>query len=355
MMFIPEKPIQERLRRIRSRRVQITPTRRIQPYRKIQETSTDRTLWTHLVFMRITPRKIGRKTNVMTRTPLIVNGLFNQIFALFTAVDLARFLGRNRLVVGAFHVQFNARHSRVPLSRIIQLSSLLLPISDWDHRREPTPSHLVQHMAHYPSDATHLIQSEKDTTHLEIGCCLLFPLPGHTRGQHIRNMRFHPIFYEMVSSFLQAHPVYQVVHYRMEDDFTMAFFQGWGYGSFPECRSGLCQKYKDELTRRFDPGLPTLVVSHYYKNPTQSRDYDLSWGNLVHFTLSPLQKKQLCDHLQLPFSTPMREVDALIDFILCTTPYVRSFLGCAGSTFSEAVCLFHDHPNCSLLNPHKLT
>jgi hypothetical protein len=291
----------------------------------------------------------------MSRTPTVVNGLFNQVFALLTAVDLARALGRTHLVVGNFFVQFNMRQLSVPVSKVIQLSSLLIPASDWRPNGDPTPSSLIQHSITYPPNAIQTLHSEADKTDLEIGCCLLFPLPGHTRGQHIQRMRFHPIFYEIVSSFLQTYPTYQVVHYRMENDFTEAFFRGWQYTSLSECRGRLFQKYQSTfMAANLDPDVPTLVVSHYYKNPAQPRDHDLQWPNLIHFTLSPHQKTQLSNHLQLPSSAPMREVDAIMDFILCTSPQVRSFIGCANSTFSESVCHFRNHQNCFLINPHQL-
>jgi len=315
--------------------------------------NTTKTLWTHLVFTRVMPKKVGR-TNIMSRTPTVVNGLFNQVFALFTAVDLARTLGRTHLVVGNFFVQFNVKQLNVPVSKVIQLSSLLIPASDWRPHGEPTPSKLIQHSITYPSNAFQTLQSEADKTDLEIGCCLLFPLPGHTRNQHIQRMRFHPVFYDIVTSFLHAYPTYQVVHYRMESDFTGAFFRGWQYASLPECRAHLFQKYQNTLSSSLDPNIPTLVVSHYYKDPSQPRDHDLQWPNLIHFTLSPQQKAQLSHHLQLPPSAPMREVDAIIDFILCTTPHVRLFIGCGGSTFSESVGHFYNHHNCVMINPHNV-
>ena len=321
--------------------------------RKMTATSsTTKTLWTHMVFTRVMSRKMGRK-ETMSRTPTVVNGLFNQIFALFTAVDLARTLGRSHLIVSNFYVQFNVKQLSVPVSKVVQLSSLLIPTTDWNHKHEPTPSSLIHHTITYPSNAVQVLHSETDKTDLEIGCCLLFPLAGHTRYQHIQRMRFHPLFYEIVSSFLQIYPTYQVVHYRMENDFTTAFFRGWQYNTLSECRAHLCQKYQNTMSTHLDPSIPTLVVSHYYKDTTQPRDHNLEWQNLVHFSLSPQQKTQLTNHLQLPSSAPMREVDAIIDFILCTTSNVRSFIGCASSTFSESVCYFHNHQNCIMINPHN--
>ena len=363
-MFNKRNSVGQRLKLIKDQQVrkhnqkQTTVPQRlttlIERKKKMMATSsTIKTLWTHLVFTRIMPRKIGRNDTI-SRTPTVVNGLFNQVFALFTAVDLARTLGRSHLIVANFFVQFNMRQLNVPVSKVIQLSSLLIPTSDWNPNREPTISSLVQHTITYPSNAVQILQSETDKTDLEIGCCLLFPLPGHTRHQHIQHMRFHPIFYEIVSSFLYTYPTYQVVHYRMENDFTGAFFRGWQYNTLQECRAHLFQKYENTMLAHLDQGIPTLVVSHYYKDATQPRDHDLQWQNLVHFTLSPQQKAQLSHHLQLPLSSPMREVDAIIDFILCTTSNVRSFIGCASSTFSESVCHFHNHQKCLMINPHNI-
>ena len=363
-MFNKKTHVEQRLKLIKESQIRkhvVQPQRLKTMTERKRKTTTSvmnrtKTLWTHLVFTRVMPSKIGR-THIMSRTsrtPTVVNGLFNQVFALFTAVDLARALGRTHLVVGNFFVQFNVRKLSVPVSKVIQLSSLLISTSDWNHHREPSLSSLIQHTVTYPSNAVQILQSEADKTDLEIGCCLLFPLPGHTRNQHIQRMRFHPIFYEIVSSFFHAYPTYQVVHYRMENDFTGAFFRGWQYTNLPECRAHLFQKYQNTMSTSLDPNIPTLVVSHYYKDPSQPRDHDLQWPNLVHFTLSPQQKAQLSHHLQLPPSVPMREVDAIIDFILCTTPNVRSFIGCASSTFSESVGHFYNHQNCIMINPHNI-
>ena len=315
---------------------------------------TMKSLWTHLVFVHARPKKVGRQS-IMSRTPMVVNGLFNQMFALFAAVDLAKTLGRQHLVVGNFYVQFNVKQLSVPLSKVIQLPSLLIPTSDWNRNQEPTPSNLLpHHPVSYPPDVLQRLQSEDSITNLEIGCCLLLPVLGHNRSPHIQQLRFHPIFYDIVSAFVNMYPVYQVVHYRMETDFTEAFFSGWGFNTIQEGRANLFQKYQNTFSNMFDPHLPTLVVSHYYKDVAQPRDHDLQWNNLIHFTLSTEQRSQLYNHLQIPHSSHMREIDAIIDFILCTTPNVLSFIGCGGSTFSDSVCLFRNYKNCSMINPHNI-
>jgi len=312
-----------------------------------------KTLWTHIVFIKATHQMVGRKV-AFVRHPTIVYGLFNQLFALFAAIDLAKLLGRNQLIVGNFYVNFKNRKNSVPLSRIIDLKSLLLPTLDWIPNKEPTPSLLLKHGLARPSNCVQLLQKETHIQDLEMGCCFLFPVPGHNRAEHIKKMRFHPIFYQIISSFLEKYPKYQVVHYRMESDFTGHFFKGWRFNSLAECRKNLYKKYQENLAERFDPTIPTLVVSHYYKDPKQIRDHDLKWDNLVHFKLNPQQKTQLFRHLQLPETTPIREVEAVIDFILCTTPNVCNFIGCGGSTFSGSICLFHNNQNCFNVHPVKM-
>lgn len=303
------------------------------------------TLWTPLVFMRTTKRRVGRTIDV-SRIPTTIYGLFNQLFALFAAVDITRTLGRNLLFVGDFYVNFGMSQHFVPLSKVLQLGSLLTPTMDWDKARpEPTQSRCFRSIEN--------LQEERRIQDLEIGCCFMFPLPNHAREEHIRQMRFHPIFYRIVSSFLIDHPKYQVVHYRMENDFTGHFFRGMLFETLEECRLNLFNVYQETMKNILDPEVPTLVVSHYYKDPQQPRDHDLQWKNLIHFTLTPQQRSELCQHLGLPISAPMREVDALIDFILCTTPNVSSFIGCGGSTFSGSVCLFHDNKKCLMIHPNK--
>ena len=264
---------------------------------------------------------------------------------MFAAVDLAKILGRNQLFIGNFYVNFRNTKNSVPLSKIIQLSSLLIPVYNWDLQQE---KNIV-----FCSCSLQTLQQQYSVKDLEVGCCFMFPLPGHKREEHIRAMRFHPIFYELISSFLQKYPSYQVVHYRMENDFPSYFFKKWHFTSLEECRAKLFQQYQNKLTTHFDPNIPTLVVSHYYKDPQQIKDHDLKWKNLIHFNLTPSQRTRLYQHLQLSPSTPMREVDAIIDFILSTTPNVCSFIGCGGSTFSGSVCLYHNNKNCTLVSPVK--
>jgi hypothetical protein len=139
----------------------------------------------------------------------------------------------------------------------------------------------------------------------------------------------------------------------MENDFTGHFWTGTHFGTIAECRENLFKQYQNTLKEVFNPDIPTLVVSHYYKDPEQPRDHDLEWPNLVHFTMTPESKAELCQHLQLPISTPMREVDAIIDYILCTTESVSSFIGCGGSSFSHSVLSYHNNHNCYLVNPNQ--
>ena len=300
-------------------------------------------MWAHLAFVRVSRRRIGRRTETIRNT-MLVYGLFNQLFALFAAVDLARALGRGRLVVGDFYVQFHNKTDKVPASRVVDLGSLMVPACDWVGGTEPVPSCIVRST---PPDAVEQMRKEAHIPDLEVGCCFMFPLPGHCREEHIRRLRFHPIFYQLIAPFRATHPNYQVVHYRMEDDFTGHFYGQWGYATLEESRRKLHANYQEALKKHLDPNTPTLVVSHYYKDPAQQRDYDLQWPNLLHFSLSPAQRHALCAHLQLPANTPMREVDAILDFVLCDDTPV--FVGCAGSTFSGSVCA--RHPNHFLVQP----
>ena len=309
-----------------------------------QQSLSIKTLWSHLVFVNRNHPKNGK----VKRTPTLVYGLFNQLYALFAAVDITKIVGRSKLLIGHFYVNFHNTKDSVPLSKVIQLESLLVTTMDWDTIQEPTA------LSPLRTASLEVIQKQDHIRHLEIGCCFLFPLPEHDRGKHIRGLRFHPIFYELISSFLKTYPQYQVVHYRMENDFSSYFYKLWHFTTHEECRQNLSQQYQKKISQQFNPTIPTLVVSHYYKDPHQNRDHDLQWQNLIHFTLTPPQRNKLYQHLQLPISTPMREVDAIIDFILCTTPNVHSFIGCGGSTFTGSVCLFHNNQKpCAIVHPIK--
>jgi len=303
-------------------------------------------LWTHLVFIKAEIRR----NRAYKRTPVIVYGLFNQLFALFTAVDLAKLLGRH-LIMGNFYVNFGNIEYSVPLSKIIDLNSVLVPTKDWITETEPTASKMLHGGIEVPPDPIQILQQEDDITDLEMRCCFMFPLDGHIIDHHIQKLRFHPIFYEIISSFLDSYPTYQVVHYRLENDFTNHFFKSFKFENIKDCRSYYFKLYQDALKKNFDPKIPTLVVSHYYKDPKQTRDHDIQWENLVHFKITPGQKSQLCNHLQLPISAPMREVDAIIDFMLCTSPNVCNFIGTENSTFSGSVCAFRKNHKSFMINP----
>jgi hypothetical protein len=322
-------------------------------FKEEKEMNTMKTLWSHMVFVNVRSRRVGRNI-IPQRTPVIVYGLFNQLFSLFTAIDIAKQLGRNLLVIGNFYVNFNNKKNSVPVSKIINLNSLSHSVCDWISTRQPQPSQLLKSVGQYPPKAISILQQEDSMMDLEIGCCFSFPLPKTTHPKHIQSLRFHPLFYQLVAPFLEKYPTYQVVHYRMESDFSSFFYRNYKFATQEECRAYLHQKYQDALTQHFDPTIPTVVVSHYYKNPLQKRDHDLQWRNLVHFTLSPSQKQILFRHLQLPPVTPIREVEAVIDFILCTTPQVSHYIGCGGSTFSCSIALFRNHQNSFLVQPIKM-
>lgn len=319
---------------------------------------TQKNLWTHLVF--IDAKILGKK--VYKRNPVIIYGLFNQLFALFTAADLAKLLGRN-LVISNFYVNFvNTKNivphegmhlDSVPLSKIIDLNTIIVPTKDWNHKYTPVPSKIFTHPVDRPPNAIDILKQESDVQNLEIGCCFKFPLPDHIPDRHIQKLRFHPIFYEIISPFLNTYPKYQVVHYRLENDFSNHFYQEYNFNNTKEFRLYYFQLYQDALKKNFDPKIPTLVVSYYYKDPKQQRDHDLIWDNLVHFQITPQQKSKLCSHLQLSISTPMREIYAIIDFVLCTSENVCSFIGIEQSTFSESVCHFRKNHKCFTVQPLK--
>lgn len=304
-------------------------------------------LWAHLVFINFACQRFRKS---VYRSPRIVFGLFNQIYALFAAVDLAKALGRQQLVISDFYVNYNNKNFHVPLSKIVNLQTLLIPTVDWVEMEEPNLLHYVN------NHNIAILQKESAKPDIEVNCCFMMSsLIGHCRQQHVRQMRFHPILYEIIGPFLEQYPAFQVVHYRLENDFSSKFCKRFRFKSNNEFRSHLHQQYHEALTTHLVPDLPTLVVSHYYKDVSQNRDYDLQWGNLIHFQLSSLQRELLCNHLGLPINTPIREVNAVLDFILCTSANVVSFIGCGGSTFSEAVYLYHDHNRTFsfLISPHQ--
>lgn len=300
-------------------------------------------LWVHMVYTEI--------KNHNERQVILSHGLFNQLYSLFHAVDLANLLERE-LVTGSFYVHFMDVHSNVSLSKVLSLQSLGVPTSDWGTLK-PIPSKMAKHTFEYPANALEVLKTEKHIEHLEIGCLFNFSVPSHVRSKHIQHLRFHPLFYDITSSFLQTYPVFQVIHYRMEGDYCGYFHRRYNFNNTDECMSYLFHEYQKSMKQYLNPDIPTLVVSHYYKDPLSNKTYNLPWKNLVHFSLSEQQKKQLCHHLGLPCDTTMREIDAIFDFILSTSNNVKFFIGCKGSTFSESIEMFWNKKHCVLVDPVK--
>lgn len=313
---------------------------------KVQETK--KTLWAHLVYTEI---KKNHQHNY-NRTTLLSHGLFNQLYSLFSAVDVAILLKRE-LVVDNFYVHYMDTTHCVPLSKIIDLSSLLVPTTDWKSKKEePVISNIATHVYDPPPNSFKVLLSEKKIPHLEVGCLFNFSVPHSKKEKHIQSLRFHPIFYEMTASFRSSYSHYQVVHYRMEDDFSGYFHQRFGYQDTKELQTHLFHKYQKTMKKHFDPNIPTLVVSHYYKQK-QPRQFDLPWKNIIHFSITKQQKEQLYHHLDLPTTIAIREVEAIFDFVLSTSPNVRGFIGCEVSTFSESIVSFWNKKDCVLIHPQK--
>lgn len=308
-------------------------------------------LWVHIVYTEIKPIN-GRENVKYERKAVLSHGLFNQMYSLFNAVDLANLLKRE-LVVNDFYVHYMDTNNSAPLSKVIALSSLNVPTSDWG-TTDPSPSKLAENVYDFPAEqALDILRRERTVDNLEMGCLFNFPLTERSHAKQIQQLRFHPIFYEITASFRKQYPTYQVVHFRMEHDFCSYFHRGFNFGNVEECMAYLLQQYDDAMKQHFDPNIPTLVVSHFYKDPSSNKKYALPWKNLVHFTLSAEQREKMCNHLEIPVGTTMREIDAIFDFVLSTSSNVRFFIGCGGSTFSEAIQSFWDKKNCMLVDPIK--
>lgn len=317
---------------------------------KNKSSTLKRTLWTHLIYTEVKPKngvkdKYNRKTTIS-------HGLFNQLYSLFSAVNVASILERD-LVVNKFYVSFMDTTNGVPLSKVVDLSSLLVPTTDWNNQEEPKPSKIINDVYDPPPNSLEILLQEHHIPNLEVGCMFNLRILDYKKDPHIQKVRFHPIFYEITSSFLTLYPKYQVVHYRMENDFAGYFHQRFGYKDVAECQSNILQKYQKTLEDNFDYTIPTLIVSYYYKDKNQPRNFDLKWKNLVHYTITKKQREQLYHHLELPNTMEMREIDAIIDFILSTSPNVSGFVGIDASTFSDSIVSYWNNKNCVLIQPQK--
>lgn len=316
-------------------------------YEKQQQPQKPKTLWAHIVYTEFGEPEERRTT--------LSHGLFNQLYSLFHAVDLAHILQRD-LIIGKFYVSYTDTQTSIPLSKIINLASLGVYTTDMTDRSylKPQVSNIGKHPYNPPPNSLEVMLKEHHIPDLEVGCLFNLSLPDHTIHKHIQALRFHPVFYNITSKFQSKYPAYQVVHYRMEGDFAGYFHQRCGFGSGREFQQYLFQQYKNAIQERFNPEIPIVVVSHYYKDPGQQRDFDLPFKNIVHTKKTQEENLALLyEHLSLPKTTPIREVEAVLDFVISTSPNVRGFIGVQQSTFSEAIDAYRSGNNSHLIKIEK--
>jgi hypothetical protein len=320
-------------------------------YLKKKMGQTEKYLYVHLSFhyyhyYNQHPPHYGRE-----EYPHHANGFMNQIQSLVNAFQIAEKLGR-RLVVDGFHLDIRNRERKIPLSRVMDFSSFPIPCLDIS-MGEIDRYHLSQfshQMIHRPKNEwlRDVIQTEGHHSHLEIDCCFYFCFDRALYRLHLRQLRFAPIFYDMITPFVESIPNndrFHVVHYRLEDDFS-AYFSTLTRPTIPPhiLSRRLWRLYDRYMSYLRSVGSPIVVVSGYFKTttPRDALPYNLAHAVFLHFRLSPHHESDLLmTFLKL---TPhevsdglYREIAALLDFIVAIHPRVGSFLGVLESSFSLAV------------------
>jgi len=180
-------------------------------------------IWSHLAYHNFTPAKNGSHR----RRAIFAHGLFNQVDTLLLCSQFTKLLERE-LVVSGFYIDYKHRKS-VPLSKIIDLSSLPVKTHDWmkNIEKQVQLSSVGNFYIVPPYDVKEMLdiikKTENNHDHLEVGCCFNLQLRNNDFVVDHRNLRFHPIFYNIVADFSRHHHRYQVIHYRMETDFSAYF------------------------------------------------------------------------------------------------------------------------------------
>lgn len=271
------------------------------------------------------------------------NGFFNQIQSLLNAVQIAERWKRT-LVVDGFYPDFETNES-IPLDRVIDLTSISAPIVSG----APVPTKISRFSKDFrnPSPEKWLnrfLTYENHIPSLFIGCCFYYQLDHDKFLQDLKNLRFHPFFYNHIRSFLQMNPVYKAVHLRLERDFSQHFFKEKGFSSPEDMEQIISNRIHQHIWKHG----PTLIVSG---------EFDPGLNPLSHlketFRFYP-DKNQVLMQLGLsPDWKRTREINALMDFLLCCSPACSQFLGVEQSSFSIGILKIRDNTQDQLICSSK--
>jgi hypothetical protein len=306
--------------------------------------ATRRSLLVHLSFhyCHLSPPFQHRKS------PHIVNDFMNQIMSLLYGIQVAEALGRD-LVVDGFHIHFEDQHTKVPLSKIVDLAKY--PVRDYIEGEPFTLSEFSHEMIGHDMNSwlDRVRHQEGSIQNLEVDCCFYFRPDQGRYLTDLRALRFHPIFYETVGPFLhQYYGKFNIVHYRMEQDVFNHFARTTNPPTPPDAlATKMFKTYEKYMADQ------SFMVSGYFK-PGKEVKFIPS-RSFFEFVMTEASESKLRETLGLPRHLPMREILAVLDYILCTSGKTSSFLGTCQSTFSLAVAdVLNDSVPIRLLDIHHL-
>jgi hypothetical protein len=266
------------------------------------------------------------------------NGFMNQIQSLLHAFQIAKFLNRD-LVVDGFYPDFESL-TLVPLSSVFDMSTLPGFVEDGFKDIKPTKSKFLRDFCN-PSTknwANRILRYENHILDLFLGCCFYYRFDTEQYLSDLRRLRFHPFFYSHIQPFLDKYPFFHSVHFRVENDFTQHFFQKFGFTSPKEMEIFI----KNSLQSKMNSTTPHLILT-FCSNPPDG--------------LSSVELKNLSifqDYFNLDISR-MREVFALVDFLLSTSDQCKAFIGVEESSFSQGISVCRNQRTSHLISVRKPT
>lgn len=283
--------------------------------------------------------------------PTHANGFMNQIQSLLNAIQISRLTGR-QLVVDGFHIDVTDKYRKIPLSSVVDISSLDIACTDIDifpHRDKFVVSSYAHQMIHRSKDEwlQDIITREDHIQYLETDCTFYFCFCRSTYQNHLRNLRFNSLFYELTDRYLETfghEHLFDIVHYRMEDDFSAYFAT---LMKPPVSSLHLKNRLFHTYQHYFNTLTSTnsiLFVSGYFKLQNNN-EYIPEKVHIHEFRPTTNDMKRIQEHCGLTddeiHHQKYREISAMMDFIIATGKRVISFLGISESSFSQAVYEYH--------------
>jgi hypothetical protein len=285
-------------------------------------------------------------------------GLCNQLWALFNGIIIGHYTQRIIMVTG-FGCNYN-QSQKVPLGLIIDIKHLNRVIDELKLKTQVVDStpqlnwktvnfqQIINPIIHQPNRHHHLISILQRDIHPYISLGNLFVdldkfyTAPEFRGylmELFRKLRFVPEFYQIAETYkkdLGLYDIYAAVHLRLEDDFIKHFITAHPYyiGKFTvETFSQLVKKcYLAAFQRHLLPTDKIYVATYLLRSPNINNSFTTELKRLYPNMIFVNDVKWRHSN---PHVLNGREIDALIDYILCLG--ANKFIGLDLSTFSISV------------------